>query len=423
MAKKPIVIIDNVELGKLVHGGQCIAQTPEGKKIFVWGGLPDEIVDVRIVKKKSKYLEGIVQNIIRPSDKRIEIKEPKSYLSTSPWQMMDFKLENTSKQSILEESFKQERVEDISWQPFLAPEELYSYRNKMEFGFWGDDDGIHLAHFVRGTHGKQIVEGSVLARDEINQAAKDICSWLSSHDSLRAGDLKTVVIRSSQVGEVVAALYVKSEDIEWITETIPESLKALVICYSNPLSPASIRTHDIYTHGDILLNDDVCGHNLIYDVFSFFQVNIAVFALALDIMRLQLSEIDCVDFYCGVGSIGVPLGAKVLVDSDKASIEMAHLNARMKAEVVHAQSEKALSYIDSEKVLIVDPPRAGLHRDVTDEILAKKPPRVLYLSCNPSTQARDVALLLQYYKITYAQGFNFFPRTPHIENLIVLELK
>jgi 23S rRNA (uracil1939-C5)-methyltransferase len=113
----------------------------------------------------------------------------------------------------------------------------------------------------------------------------------------------------------------------------------------------------------------------------------------------------------------------ILVESDLSNIEMAKKNVGdLPIKVVHATSEKALEYIDNKHCLIVDPPRAGLHSDVVDRILEVAPPQIVYLSCNPSTQARDVKLLSQKYKIRNAEGYNFFPRTPHIESLVILEL-
>jgi 23S rRNA (uracil1939-C5)-methyltransferase len=127
--------------------------------------------------------------------------------------------------------------------------------------------------------------------------------------------------------------------------------------------------------------------------------------------------------YSGVGAIGLSVGASVLVESDDANIKLAQSNAKGSGvEVIHATSEAALNHIQSGDVLIVDPPRAGLHKDVVERILEVKPSKIIYLSCNPSTQARDVTMLHDMYEVIHAQGHNFFPRTPHIESLVVLKL-
>ena len=135
------------------------------------------------------------------------------------------------------------------------------------------------------------------------------------------------------------------------------------------------------------------------------------------------NETKKVDMYSGVGTIGLAIGnTKTLVELDKANIDMANHNAQNQdVDVVHASTEKALQYIESDVALIVDPPRSGLHKDVIERILSVKPPLICYLSCNPATQARDLALLKDSYRISSFTGYNFFPKTPHIETLVILE--
>ena len=231
------------------------------------------------------------------------------------------------------------------------------------------------------------------------------------------------MLRCSQAGEVVGALFVK-EELTMSSFTLPASLKGLDIYYSDPKSPASIASKKLYSFGDINLVDSISDINITYDVLSFFQVNLSVFELALTQIKKVIKSKKVVDMYSGVGTIGLAVGASILVESDKNNIGHAMKNVgSTDTEVVHASSEKALVHITSDSTLIVDPPRAGLHKDVIARIAEVRPPQVIYLSCNPATQARDVKLLEENYRITYAQGYNFFPRTPHIESLVVLELK
>jgi 23S rRNA (uracil1939-C5)-methyltransferase len=137
-----------------------------------------------------------------------------------------------------------------------------------------------------------------------------------------------------------------------------------------------------------------------------------------------------VDLYSGVGTIGMTIGGEnvTLVEINEYAVKEMKRNIkaldREKAiKAILAPSEKALEYIKSDSTIIVDPPRAGLHEDVINKLLETKPARIIYLSCNPVTQARDTARLADAYGIRYHRGYNFFPRTPHIENLIVLDLK
>jgi len=127
--------------------------------------------------------------------------------------------------------------------------------------------------------------------------------------------------------------------------------------------------------------------------------------------------------YAGVGSIGLSVGARQLIELDPATAAMARVNAGDMSEVVEASTEKALEYIVSGKPVIFDPPRAGLHAKVVERCLEVLPPQIIYLSCNPATQARDLALLQEKYIIEFFETYNFFPRTPHIETLAVLHRK
>jgi len=421
MSKKP-KLLSNLRLERFVHGGQVISSAPDGRKVFVWGGLPGELVNVQVTKKRKSYLEAIVTEVIEPSDDRIEPEEPLSYLSTSPWQILSVAAEKTAKQQILEEAFTREGVDNIAFAPFVDDDRQFGYRNKMELGFWGDDDGLHLAHYVRGTHGKQKVQGSALAMDCINQSAQALLKELNRLE-VWGGKLKTVVLRASQSSETVAALFVK-EELDFSDFKLPEGLKGLDVYYSNPQSPASVPTSKLYSFGDIKLHDTISGINITYDVMSFFQVNVPVLEVVLESIQKLLKPGRIVDMYSGVGTIGLAVGASVLVESDEQNIAMAKLNAQgSDTKVIHAASETALDTIESNDIIIVDPPRAGLHKNVIAHLVEVRPLQIVYLSCNPSTQARDIKILEEYYNISYAQGYNFFPRTPHIESLVVLELR
>lgn len=415
--------MQRVIIEKLVHGGQGLATSEEGRKIFVWGALPGETVNVRVIKKKRSYSEAIAEEIIQASPERIEPRES-NYLATSPWQIINFDVENDYKKRIVEELFTQAHVPIPDFSMTTAGPEWH-YRNKMEYSFWGDDDGLHLALHNRGSHLKTIVQGSELALEALDQGANAVLTQLQKI-SPRAGDLKTIIVRCSQKGDVVASLFTKREDFHHIE--LPEGIKGLRVYYSNPKSPASVPTKLLYELGDATLTDELLGRQFTYDSDSFFQVNIPAFEAALSRIKEHGQADTLVDMYAGVGSIGLSVAAsKVqLVEADAATAAMARTNAgsdSVDAEVIEAPTEKVLDYIPSDETVIFDPPRAGLHDKVVKRTLEAKPPKVIYLSCNPATQARDLALLQEAYEITYFEGFNFFPHTPHIETLAVLVRK
>ena len=183
--------------------------------------------------------------------------------------------------------------------------------------------------------------------------------------------------------------------------------------------------------GDVILADKVLGVPFTYAAESFFQVNIPVYEQAIKDIRGWIEpNRPTVDLYSGVGSLGLTAasGPLTLVEINEAAVREAKrtISALGHEDSVHAvlsPSELALEYITSDATIIVDPPRAGLHSAVVERLLTEMPPRIIYLSCNPVTQARDVALLLERYAIRDQQGYNFFPRTPHIEHLLILDAK
>lgn len=416
--------MEEVVIEKLVHGGQGLGELADGRKLFVWNALPGEKVRVRIIKKKRSYVEAIAEEVVEASPERIEPLEA-NYLATSPWQMMTYEAENRYKESIVEELFRHAHVNIPEFQ-ISFPEAEWQYRNKMEYSFWGDDDGLHLALHQRGSHGKQIVTGSFLAMPAIDAAANAICTQLGTLQ-VRAGDLKTIIVRCNQKGETVASLFVKPEEFPKL-ELAPE-VKGLRVYHSNPKSPASIATKLLYELGDATLTDELLGQKFTYDVDSFFQVNLPIFKKVLERIKEHCTDDSVVDMYSGVGSIGLSVArhTAILIENDPATAAMARVNAaasKLRTSVIESPSEQATENIWCDGgVLIFDPPRAGLHKKVIEAVEGILPPKIIYLSCNPATQARDLALLQDDYDIKYFETFNFFPRTPHIETLAVLARK
>jgi len=409
-----------VSITKLVHGGQGLGELADGKKVFVWNALPGETVRVQVIKQKKSYAEAIAEEVMVASPERIEPRDA-NYLSTSPWQIVNFAAENKFKQQIVKELFEHEKVTLPKVTKVIFGQQDWHYRNKMEYSFWGDDDGLHLALHQRGTHGKQVVTGSALALPAIDAAANALAEQLSALNG-RAGDLKSLMIRTDGQGNTVAALFVKLESFKKLT--LPSELKGLRVYHSNPKSPASVPTKLLYEIGETTLTDEINGNTLKYDPVSFFQANVPVFELAVQsIATATKSAKKITDFYSGVGSIGLSLAnTTTLVETDGLAVDMAKINVGQKdIEVVHATAEAAVEYITNDATLIVDPPRAGLHQKVINRILDVLPTQIIYVSCNPATQARDLKLLEETYKVTKFEIYNFFPKTPHIETLAILK--
>ncbi|HJQ08923.1 MAG TPA: TRAM domain-containing protein [Candidatus Saccharimonadales bacterium] len=412
-----------VVIEKIVHGGQGLGTLSDGRKVFVWGALPGEKAAIRITKGKRSYAEAIAVQILDPSPVRTAPRE-ENYLATSPWQIVTFSAENDYKKRIVEELFVQAHVPLPDFDMTTAGNE-WQYRNKMEYSFWGDEAGLHLALYNRGSHHKTIVTGSALAMPVLDKTAQAVLAELQKH-RIRAGELKTAIVRCSQSGQAVASLFVKSETFTELP--LPANTKGLRVYYSNPKSPASVPTALLYELGDTMLVDDLLGRRFTYNTDSFFQVNLPVFEQALSRIKTHCQTENLIDMYAGVGSIGLSIASKKvdLIEIDPQTAVMARQNVQasgLDASVIETSSEKALEHITEGTPVVFDPPRAGLHGKVVQRTLETKPPRLIYLSCNPATQARDLAKLQDAYNVDYFEAFNFFPHTPHIETLAVLARK
>ena len=489
-------IFETLTLEKIVGGGQTLGTLADGRKCFVWGGLPGETVAVRITKKKSHFVEAVVEEVISPSPDRIQPRDPDSYLSTSPWQIMTLEIEQIYKRQLIDDAFTLHNVALPAAIDIYCNNVAYGYRNKVEFSWHSEigesGDTLDLAFFRRGSKGKIVVDGTSLARPEINNLARAIRDLLR-HKRVAARQLKTLLVRCDQSGSCVWQLYIKDRLPEIITADEAAKLPAQggEIIYSDPRSPASRITQRLARFGNTALTDTILGVPFRYACESFFQVNIPVYEQALRDMKewagrdysnqqraisqkksgqhreskqhgssnsfsegfafpasvrqeRQLDQLAArrpeekdvcetgeptLDFYAGVGTIGLTIGGSnvTLVEINADAVREMQRNIteldRTGARAVLAPSEQALDYITGKEIVIVDPPRAGLHPDVIATLSQQLPPRIIYLSCNPVTQARDVALLQQNYRIVHHRGYNFFPRTPHIEHLVILDKK
>lgn len=419
-----------VQLEKIVGGGQALGVLEDGRKVFVWGALPDERAIVQLTKKKSSYAEGVVVEILKPSSDRVEPKDPGSYLSTSPWQIMSLATENRYKAALIEEAFELHDIVLPDPIEVFSDGKEYAYRNKVEFSFWFDAETsqLSLAFFRRGTHGKIPVDDTSLATEAINTKAHQVVAVLNEL-GIEGRALKTLLVRCSAKGDIAWQLYVKDEsfDADTFMSKFDSNENGEVI-FSHPKSPASVITKRL-TPPARPLSDTILDVPFHYATEGFFQINLPVYEQALLDMKTWIPEQSAVvDLYSGVGSIGLTIGGDnvTLVELNEHAVREMERNIKAlgkHATAVLAASEQALDCITADKTIIVDPPRAGLHEDVIDRLLEEKPQRIVYLSCNPVTQARDVRRLAEAYGVKAHKGYNFFPHTPHIEHLVVLDLR
>lgn len=427
--------MQKLKIEKLVEGGQGIGYSNDpvyaGHAFFVWNALPAEELEVDVFNKRKGIYEARVVNVLKASPHRIAPVED-HFLSCSPWQMMTPEYENEQKIAISTDDYRRiaklndEDIDKLDIKIF-SDEENFGYRNKMEFSFIEENGKISLAFFNRGQKRKTSIDGCDLASPAINKTAKSILDWINEN-GLTERNLKAVIIRSNKKGETIAGLFIKDKMTFSKYPEIKDGFLGFSLYYSTHKSPASVITEVLYQEGQDFLIEEISGTKLKYGINSFFQVNIPVFEKALEEIKSSISNSsDIVDFYSGVGTIGLTIGANTLVESNEEAVGFAKeniaLNKIKNTEAILAPTEKALDYIDGGKVIIFDPPRAGLHEKVIDRILEIRPPKIIYLSCNVATQSRDIGLLKETYNIKSIKLYNFFPRTPHIESLCILEIK
>ncbi len=422
-----------LHIDKLALTGQGQGEA-DGKTVLAWNALPGEDVMVEEFRRKRGRIEGVAREIITPSSDRIGAKEPDHYLSCSPWQIMRWEAENEWKKKLALEAFADEGVSlpDGEIEIVTDGDRQYHYRNKMEYSFTLNDNGdIDLAFFERGRGGLRPIGACHLAHPEINKTANLVLEWLNNMP-VSEELAKSLIIRSNLKGETIAGLFVTEYYRFPDMPKLENDFLGFHIYYSRPESPASTPDKLIYSEGQDWLEEEIAGIKLRYGLLSFFQVNAPVFANTLETIADWIPEgKTLVDFFSGVGTISLPLHAKykkcVLVDENKEACDMARTNIYendiKNAEVIYERAEKMVEKIKKDRMIIFDPPRPGLHPKIIRRVLEEKPKRIIYLSCNVATQAYDSALLQEFYGIKFIRLYNYFPRTPHLESLVILTRK
>ncbi|PIU20425.1 MAG: hypothetical protein COT18_02360 [Elusimicrobia bacterium CG08_land_8_20_14_0_20_59_10] len=419
-----------VEFKKIVGEGKALGRS-DGKVVFCYGVLPDETARVRTVIEKRNFIEAELLEILVPSPKRIPPVED-HYLSCSPWQVMDYAFQCETKKGLIEDLLYQTTRETIRLDKFYGAQKTFGYRTKIEYGFAGEPGKLSFAFHKRGNYREKYLlpAGCALISPEANAAADRILKVINGLN-LSTADLKTLIIREAgNPGSRVAALYLKRRDIDLPGMKL-EGLDGFLAVYSDPVSSVSQVDGIVKAWGNDFVTEEILGGKFSYGFDCFFQNNVELFAKALE--EIRGAAFKCArltDLYSGVGVIGLTLrdlADKVIaVESSANSARYAALNAQANGasnfEMVCSLSEKtAEGLFDGTDILVLDPPRAGLHNKVIKRIMELLPGRIIYLSCNPITQGRDAAFFLEKYKIIRSAGFDFYPNTPHAETLLVFE--
>jgi 23S rRNA (uracil1939-C5)-methyltransferase len=398
---------------------------------------PGESGIVTITKKRKTYLEAVPESIVVASEHRGEPREA-HYLSCSPWQTIPYSYQIELKTRMLSASFIEYAGTEVTIDGFREADITEGYRTKMEYSFWFDTEQERLfpAFHKRGSPfvNEILPDGCMLGSGQVNRIALDIARRLQEQ-GVEKRILKTLTIRESKTTGAVLALLLYTDpdaDIPLRREDIP-GLAGLIVATSPRLSPASIVETIRYADGDDSLEESIRGFRIRYPYDGFFQNNIPQFERALDDMERYVEKGDrLVELYSGVGTIGIALHAKadtvVGVEVGSSAVWYAAENARANgignygAMAMPAESIEA-STLSGARTVILDPPRSGLHPNVIRLLREASPERIIYLSCNPATQARDFAALKDVYTPTGLYGYDFYPHTLHMESLLVLDRK
>ncbi len=427
---------------------QTAEQNNLKNRYFILNALPGETVEAEIHNIKRKDIFGNAVTISNQSKNRLEPRE-NHFTSCSPWQILNYDEQYNTKKDLLEKAFKNYdiKLNNLKFEA-CGEENRWNYRNKVEYSFYTDKatEETSLSFFKRGSHfGKIPVQSCCLIHKNLDIAAAKILNWVNSK-KLGGFQLKTVLLRSNLQGQVMATLFIKDETVEInsaeILPLIDSILIGLKVAFSSPLSPASIVTKELASAGKTTLVEKLLNLNFEFGIDNFFQINIAEFEKTMTTLKNEIKQVTetyfkgkmplvASDLYSGVGTIGlsvIDLFSKVkMVEISLKSKELTILNAKnngldvSKLEIWEGATEKTLEAIGDEDVVIIDPPRSGLQGKVVDKLLETLPEIIVYLSCNPFTQARDVSLLLTNYEIISQQGFDLYPQTPHLENLLILK--
>jgi len=465
LGRKKLPLIEKIEITDVGARGKAITRI-DNFVTFVSGGLPGDVVDLQITRRRKSYQEGKVVRFHKYSTQRTEpFCSHFGQCGGCRWQDLKYTEQLHYKQQEVTENLKRiGQLELPPAHPIRASANEKYYRNKLEFTFsnkrWlsaeeinsGDDfsDRNGLGFHVPGMFDKVIdleechlqPEFSNIIRQEIRDYARD--QKLTFYDLRNGGGLlRTLIIRNTLRGEWMV-LVVFFEDDEYKRNLLLEHLQAkfpeitsLMYCINQKANDSIFDQEILLFAGQDHIMEEMEDLQFKIGPKSFFQTN-SVQALELyrkvrEFAGLTGGEV-VYDLYSGTGTIGLFLagqaGKVVGIEYIDEAIQDARVNAGLNnignavffsGDIKDLLTEEFVREQGRPDVLVTDPPRAGMHKDVVDVILAVSPARIVYVSCNPSTQARDLQLLAGQYKVLEIQPFDMFPQTYHVENIVLLE--
>lgn len=449
--------------------GKSIAHMEDGKTLFVEGAIPGDVAEVLVLKNKKSYAEGKAMKIVTPSPDRVDpFCQHFGICGGCKWQMLPYDKQLEYKQIQVTDQLM--RIGHVALPPIepIAGSALQQfYRNKLEFTFSelsyltreeidaaGDEEIKRkpvLGFHAPGMFDKVVDIQTCYLQPEPTNKIRNLLRKVALEQELpfydhrkQEGWLRNVVIRVATTGEIMVNLIVKQErpELTMILDTLLQEVPEITSLHYtiNPKMNDTIYDLPVHTyHGKGYIEEYLEDFRFKISPKSFFQTNTRqaekLYQITRDFAGLTGNEV-VYDLYCGTGSIGIFLskGAKKIIGIEAVpdAIEDAKLNAAWNGlehcqfyagDVSDIATDAFFEAHGRPDVIITDPPRAGMHEKLVQQLLRIRAPRVVYVSCNPATQARDLQLLDEAYKVIRLQPVDMFPHTHHIENVALLELR
>ncbi|MDE6368832.1 MAG: 23S rRNA (uracil(1939)-C(5))-methyltransferase RlmD [Muribaculaceae bacterium] len=462
--RKELPVLDAVTITDVAAEGNALARVND-MVVFIPFGAPGDVADIKITKKKKSYAEGSIVRLVTPGEIRVEPKcEHFGVCGGCRWQHLpyDFQLK-CKRQQVTDALQRIAKVDLPEISPIKGSENIWNYRNKMEYTFsnrcWltfeqlasGEEfpDRDAAGFHIPGAFDKVLdIKACHLQDDLGNRLRLFIKEFGKSHGytfyDLRGqqGLLRTLMIRIASTGEVMVVMAFGEDDraaikalLDALADQFPE-ITSLMYTVNTKVND-SLADQDIKLwKGKDHIVEEMEGLRFRVGPKSFYQTNsrqaYELYKVARDFARLTGKEL-VYDLYTGTGTIaqfvsrdarhvvGIEYVEDAIADAKLNSENNGITNVEFYAgDMKDVLTDEFIAKHGRPDVMIVDPPRAGMHNDVVDVILRAEPPRIVYVSCNPATQARDLALLDCKYAVEAVQPVDMFPHTQHVENVVAL---
>lgn len=466
--KRPSLIIENIKLTTAGAKGAAIGKTVEGKTVFVRNAVPGDTVNIRVTKRNKRFFEGIVTEVLEESPHRIQPEcQHFGVCGGCKWQNMGYDTQLFYKEKEVKDNL--ERIGKINVDqclPIMGSKEIFFYRNKLEFSFSNQrwiteeemkeneviEDRNALGFHIPGRWSKILdIKKCWLQEDPSNAIRLEVKKFADEHDYEffdpveQAGFLRTLMIRTTTTGQVMVLIQFFKENeeqrnqlLEHLKQTFPQITSLLYAI--NPKGNDSVYDLDIQTYAsqDFIM-EEMEGLNFKIGPKSFYQTNpkqaYELYKIARDFANLSGDEL-VYDLYTGTGTIAQFVSKKaqkvIGVESVQEAIDAAQENAIFNnidnceflcGDMKDVLNDDFVMRYGQPDVIITDPPRNGMHPKVVENILKIAPEKVVYVSCNSATQARDLNLMKDDYDIVKIQPVDMFPQTYHVENVVLMQRK